>query len=106
LSLLKYSLKNKNGIFNLEEAALALEVEEITIKRALDFLRAEAFISYEYISHREVLITKNGEKNLGQANLNKKNLKNLLKESSAFKRFIKNKDAAKIENFISNLVAK
>lgn len=106
LSLLKYSLHNKNGIFNLEKAALALEAEEITVKRALDFLRAEAFIDYEYISYKDLLISRNGEKNLGQSNLNKKNLKKLLKESFAFKSFIKNKAAVKIENFINNLLTK
>jgi len=102
LSLVKYSLRNENGILNLEQAALALETAEITIKRALEFLRAEAMISYEYLSYQEVLITKGGEKDVGESNLSKKNLQNLLRERSAFIRFIKNKEVKKIEKLIND----
>jgi single-stranded-DNA-specific exonuclease len=102
LSLVKYSLKKENGIFNLGQAALALETGEITIKRALEFLRAEAMISYEYLSYQEVLITKGGEKDVGKSNLSRKNLQNLLKESSAFRRFMQNKEVAKIEKLINS----
>ncbi|CCU77775.1 Single-stranded-DNA-specific exonuclease RecJ [Halanaerobium saccharolyticum subsp. saccharolyticum DSM 6643] len=101
LSLVKYSLQEKNGIFNLEQAAIALETAKITIKRALEFLRAEAMISYEYLSYQELIITKGGEKDAGKSNLSRKNLEKLLKESSAFRRFIKNTEITKIEKLIN-----
>lgn len=97
LSLIKYSLKQKNGIFNLEKAALALEAEEIAVKRALEFLQAESVISFEYISYQELLISRGGNKDRGKANLSSRSLKNILGESSAFRRFIKNKSPEKIE---------
>lgn len=106
LSLVKYTLKKENGIFNFEEAALALATGEVTIRRALEFLRAEALISYEYLSYREILITKGGTKDIGQANLSKKNLKNILKENASFRRFIKNKEISKIESLINNELIK
>ncbi len=102
LSLIKYSLQQENGIFNLEQAALALAAEEIAVKRGLEFLRAEAMISYEYISYQELLITKGGTKDRGKANLSSSSLKKLLKESSAFRRFIKNKNIEKIEKLLHN----
>ncbi|MFP4198078.1 MAG: single-stranded-DNA-specific exonuclease RecJ [Halanaerobium sp.] len=102
LSLIKYCLQQENGIFNLEQAALALAAEEIAVKRGLEFLRAEAMISYEYISYQELLITKGGTKDQGKANLSSSSLKKLLKESSAFRRFIKNKDIEKIEKLLKN----
>jgi len=104
LSLIKYSLQQENGIFNLEQAALALAAEEIAVKRGLEFLRAEAMISYEYISYQELLITKGGTKDRGKANLSSSSLKNLLKESSAFRRFIKNENVEKIENMLNNVL--
>lgn len=102
LSLIKYSLQQQNGIFNFEEAALALAAEEIAVKRGLEYLRAEAMISYEYISYQELLITKGGTKDQGKSNLSSSSLKKLLKESSAFRRFIKNKDPKKIEGLLNN----
>jgi single-stranded-DNA-specific exonuclease len=101
LSLVKYSLQEENGIFNLEQAAIALETGKITIKRALEFLRAEAMISYEYLSYQELIITKGGKKDVGKSNLSRKNLENLLKESYAFRRFIKNTEITKIEKLIN-----
>ena len=106
LSLIKYSLQQENGIFKLEEAALALGAEEITVKRALEFLRAEAMLSYEYISYQELLITKGGTKDQGRSNLSSSSLKKLLKESSAFRRFIKNKDIDKIEGLLNNALSR
>jgi len=106
LSLIKYSLQQENGIFKLEEAALALGAEEITVKRALEFLRAEAMLSYEYISYQELLITKGGTKDRGRSNLSSSSLKKLLKESSAFRRFIKNKDIDKIEGLLNNALSR
>jgi single-stranded-DNA-specific exonuclease len=106
LSLIKYSLQQENGIFKLEEAALALGAEEITVKRALEFLRAEAMLSYEYISYQELLITKGGTKDRGRSNLSSGSLKKLLKESSAFRRFIKYKDIDKIEGLLNNALSR
>lgn len=105
LSLIKYSLQQKNGIFNLDQAALALSAEEIAVKRALEFLRAQAMISYEYISYQELLITRGGNNDQGRANLSSRNLKKILKESSAFRRYIKNKAADKIENLLNNALS-
>jgi single-stranded-DNA-specific exonuclease len=101
LSLLKFSLKQENGIFNLERAALALEAEEIAVKRALEYLQAQAMISFEYISYQELLITKGGLKDKGKANLSSRNLKKLLKESSAFRNFLQNQKSEKIEQLIN-----
>jgi single-stranded-DNA-specific exonuclease len=103
LSLIKYSLNKKNGIFNIEEAALALEVEEIAVKRGLEFLQAEAVISFEYISYQELLISRGGNKDRGKSNLSSRSLKKILRESSAFRRFIKNKKSEKIEALLNNL---
>ncbi len=103
LSLIKYSLNKKNGIFNIEEAALALEVEEIAVKRGLEFLQAEAVISFEYISYQELLISRGGNKDQGKSNLSSRSLKKILRESSAFRRFIKNKKSEKIEALLNNL---
>jgi single-stranded-DNA-specific exonuclease len=103
--LIKYSLEQNNGIFNIEEAALALAVELIAVKRGLEYLRAQAMISFEYISYQELLISKGGNKDQGQSNLCTSSLKKLLKESSAFKRFIKNKDLEKIEGLLNNVLS-
>jgi len=105
LSLIKYSLEQNNGIFNIEEAALALAAEEITVKRGLEYLRAQAMLSFEYISYQELLISKGGNKDQGQSNLSSRSLKNILRESSAFKRFIKNKDLEKIEGLLNNVLS-
>ena len=105
LSLIKYSLKQRNGIFNIEQAALALAAEEITVKRGLQFLRAQAMISFEHISYQELLITKGGSKNRGKLNLSRSSLKKLLKESSAFRRFLKNKEIEKIESMLNKTLA-
>ena len=105
LSLIKYSLQQENGIFNTVRASLALKAEEITVKRGLEFLRAQAVISFEYISYQELLITKGGNKDRGKANLSSRNLKKLLKESSAFRRFIKNNEAEKIEALLNRTLS-
>ena len=105
LSLIKYSLKQRNGIFNIEQAALALAAEEITVKRGLQFLRAQAMISFEHISYQELLITKGGSKNRGKLNLSRSSLKKLLKESSAFRRFLKNKEIETIESMLNKTLA-
>jgi single-stranded-DNA-specific exonuclease len=101
LSLIKYSLQQENGVFNIEQAALALGTEAITIKRGLEFLQAQAVISFEYISYQELLISRGGNKDQGKANLSKRNLAKLLKESSAFRRFINNKKAESIEKMLN-----
>jgi single-stranded-DNA-specific exonuclease len=105
LSLIKYSLQKENGIFNIEQAALALEVEEIAIKRGLEFLRAQAMISFEYITYQDLLITRGGNKERGKSNLSSRSLKKLLRESSAFRRFIKNKRSEKIEGMLNNALS-
>jgi single-stranded-DNA-specific exonuclease len=105
LSLIKYSLEQNNGIFNIEEAALALAVELIAVKRGLEYLRAQAMLSFEYISYQELLISKGGNKDQGQSNLSSRSLKKILRESSAFKRFIKNKDLEKIEGLLNNVLS-
>ncbi|MFN2339655.1 MAG: single-stranded-DNA-specific exonuclease RecJ [Halanaerobium sp.] len=105
LSLIKYSLEQENGLFNIERAALALAAEEIAVKRALEYLRAQAAISYEYISYQEILISRGGNKDRGQANLSSSSLKKLLRESSAFRRFIRNKEVEKIDNLLNNALA-
>ncbi len=105
LSLIKYSLEQENGLFNIERAALALAAEEIAVKRALEYLRAQAAISYEYISYQEILISRGGNKDRGQANLSSSSLKKILRESSAFRRFIKNKEVEKIDNLLNNDLA-
>ncbi|MGM0547639.1 MAG: single-stranded-DNA-specific exonuclease RecJ [Bacillota bacterium] len=97
LALVKYSLNNKNSIFKLIEAAILLEVTEITIKRGLEFLEAKGIISFEYISYQEVLLAKGGSKEPGQANISSRNLKRLLKENIAFRNFMQNKELKKIE---------
>ncbi|RCW54208.1 single-stranded-DNA-specific exonuclease RecJ [Halanaerobium sp. ST460_2HS_T2] len=105
LSLLKFSLKQENGIFNLERAALALSAEEIAVKRALEFIRAKGIISFEYISYQELLITKDGSRDQGKANLSRQNLKKLLNESSAFRSFLKNQEIEKIEDLLNRSLA-
>ncbi|MFW5897650.1 MAG: single-stranded-DNA-specific exonuclease RecJ [Halanaerobium sp.] len=105
LSLIKFSLQQENGIFNIEQAALALAAEEITVKRGLEFLRAQAMISFEYISYQELLITKGGNKDRAQLNLSSSSLKKLLQESAAFRRFLKNNKTEKIEQLINKALS-
>ncbi|MFW6294278.1 MAG: single-stranded-DNA-specific exonuclease RecJ [Halanaerobium sp.] len=105
LSLIKFSLQQENGIFNIEQAALALAAEEITVKRGLEFLRAQAIISFEYISYQELLITKGGNKDRAQLNLSSSSLKKLLQESAAFRRFLKNNKTEKIEQLINKALS-
>ncbi|MFW5737076.1 MAG: single-stranded-DNA-specific exonuclease RecJ, partial [Halanaerobium sp.] len=105
LSLIKFSLQQENGIFNIEQAALALAAEEITVKRGLEFLRAQAMISFEYISYQELLITKGGNKDRAQLNLSSSSLKKLLQESAAFRRFLKNNKTEKIEKLINKALS-
>lgn len=63
-------------------------------------------LSYEYISYQELLITKGGTKDRGRSNLSSGSLKKLLKESSAFRRFIKYKDIDKIEGLLNNALSR
>lgn len=104
VGLIKYTINNKNSILNIIDAAVFLSEKEITVKRGLDYLRANGVLSYEYISYHEVLVSKDGSADKGMTNLRGRQLSKLLKESAAFRRYLKNKSIEKIENTINNLL--
>lgn len=104
VGLIKYTINHKNGVLNIIDAAVFLSEKEITVKRGLDYLRANGVLSYEYISYHEVLVSKDGSADKGMTNLRGRQLSKLLKESAAFRRYLKNKSIEKIENTINNLL--
>lgn len=104
MGIIKYTIKNENGIFDIEKAASFLSQKEITVKRGLEFLAAQGLLSYEYISYHELLLSKDGVSDQGLSNLKAKQLQRLLKESDAFRRYFKTKSAKKIEKTVNNLL--
>ena len=107
LSLIKYTINHKNKIFDLNQAVIALNTEDLTLKRALEYLRAVGMINFEYISYHELLISKDRSyQDQGKENLSKKALKRLLGESNAFKRFLQNKRIDEIEKILNKSLRK
>ena len=104
MGLVKYIINKKNGVLNINDAAVYLNEKEITIKRGIDYLKAEGVLSYEYISYGEVLVSKGGSSDKGISNLKAKQLNQLLKESAAFRRYLKNSSIEKIEHIINNFL--
>lgn len=101
LALIKYTINKKNGVFDLKQAVIALNTEDLSLKRGLEYLRAAAFISFEYLSYHELLITKGGFKDQGNKNLAKKALVKMLAEANAFRRFLKNGELKELEKLIN-----
>lgn len=103
MGLIKYIIKQKNGILDINDTAVFLSEKEITVKRGLDYLRAKGALNYEYISYDEVLVSKDGTSDKGMSNLSGRQLNQLLKESAAFRKYLKRNSIEKIENTINNL---
>lgn len=103
MGIVKYIINQKNGVLNITDTSVFLSEEEITIKRALDYLSAKGLLNYEYISYAEVLIFKGGKADKGLINLRGKQLNQLLKESAAFRRYLKTGSMESIKETINNL---
>lgn len=107
LSLIKYTINHKNKIFDLNQAVIALNTKDLTLKRALEYLKSAGMINFEYISYHELLISKDSSyQDQGKENLSKKSLKRLLAETNAFKRFLQNKKIDEIEKILNKSLRK
>ncbi|MGM0409544.1 MAG: single-stranded-DNA-specific exonuclease RecJ [Bacillota bacterium] len=102
LALIKYVITNKNGKFNISEISVQLGELEETVELALKYIEAAGYIYLEKINENNFFISKNSNGNKEKKIKYKKNLRELLKESYSFKKFLLKVESEKILNYIIN----
>ncbi len=100
MALIKYVLNEKNGMLNVAELAVLTGELEVTIEVALKYLEAAGYLNLDKISENNYFIKRGNKIEEGKKNIYKNNLKDLLKESNSFKKFLLDSSSNKILNYI------
>ena len=102
MAFIKFIIREKNGYLKVAKIAIMTGELEITVKTALKYLKASGYINLEKIDENNYFIKYAKENGKAEQKIYKNKLKNLLKESKSFKKFLLKTEPKKILNYIKN----
>ena len=101
VGLLKYSIKEKDGLVDLYQLAVLTEQLESTVLLGLKYLQARGLIRFEHLDPRRLLVTRDSSGQLKGRTIFRQGLSDLLQETMAFRRFMLDGAVSKIKKLLS-----